>query len=97
MEANDCSVFGMMKDLFNKKMTGILVIIYAYSIIFVAGCVLSGIKFFDAAETRDQIMYAVIFMSCIQFICLLKIFAWQMIHRNGIRRRLNEIEAKIKG
>ena len=57
--------------------------------------IFSGIKFFDADQLKDQLMYAVIFICSIQFICLMKIFAWQMIHRNGIKREIKRLEMKI--
>ena len=95
METNDCSLREMLKDFYNRKMTAMLVIIYAYSFVFIGICIFSGVKFFDTADTRGQIMYATLFVVGIQCIGMMKVFAWQLIHRNSIKRQLRELEAKI--
>jgi hypothetical protein len=69
--------------------------IWAWAILFVAGAVFSAIQFFKNVEIQSQIMYAVLFLSCCQFMGLMKIFAWQMIHRNGLKREIKRLELRI--
>jgi hypothetical protein len=64
-------------------------------IIFAGIAIFSGFEFFRTDEIQYQIMYAVIFLTCIQWIGLLKIFAWQMIHRNGLKREIKRLELRI--
>lgn len=42
-----------------------------------------------------QIMYAAIFTCCFQDIGLMKIFAWEMIHRPSITREIKWLELRI--
>ena len=84
----DLSLKEIIKDFYNRKMTRIVIAIWGCSLVFAAGCIYSGIKFFNVEDTRLQIMHAVIFMCCIQFICVLKIIAWQLISRNSILRKI---------
>ena len=85
----------MIRDFYNRRMLSSILVVWGYALVFVALAVFSGIKFFDNVETRDQLMYAVIFLCSIQFICLMKIFAWQMIHRNGLKREIKRLELQI--
>jgi hypothetical protein len=57
--------------------------------------IFSGIKFFAVEQTKSQIMYAAIFVCGCQFIALMKIFAWQLIHRNGLKREIKRLELRI--
>lgn len=40
-------------------------------------------------------MFATIFLVCAHWVDLMKIFAWQVIHRNGIKREIKRLELKI--
>ena len=77
------TIWSMVGDFYNRKMFSVIIFLWGWAIIFIVGAVYSGIKFFDAEQTKFQILYAVIFICCLQFIVLLKIFAWQFIHKNN--------------
>ena len=94
-ETNDDGIFTMIGDFYSKKMLSVVIIVWVWAIIFIAGIVYSGSKFFDAGEVKLQIMYASIFICCFQGICLMKIFAWMMICRNGIIRKINKLQLRI--
>ena len=85
----------MLKDFYNKKMLFWIILLWVYFLVFLALAVFSGIKFFKTDLTRYQIMYAAVFVCCIQFFALIKIFAWQMIHRNNIKREIKRLELRI--
>lgn len=99
IEINDDSaedgILAMARDFYNKKMLSVVIIVWVWAIIFLAGIVYSGSKFLDAGEVKQQIMYAAIFICCFQGICLMKIFAWQMIQRNSINRKIKRLELHI--
>ncbi len=94
-DSREDSLWQMVRDFYNRKMLTIVIVVWVYAIVFVALAIFSAIRFFGAEETQSQIMYAAIFLCCTQFIVLMKIFAWQMIHRNGIRRQINKLTASI--
>ncbi len=54
-----------------------------------------AVKFFAADQTKSQIMYAAIFIVACQFAGRMKVFAWQMIHRNNIKREIKRLELSI--
>jgi Family of unknown function (DUF6768) len=85
----------MLGDFYNRKMLFTATFVWVWGVAVVAGAVYCGVRFFDAEQTRAQIMYAAIFVCCIQFLALTKIFAWQMIHRNGILREIKRLELRI--
>ena len=88
-------LMSMIGDFYNKKMLSMVVLVWSMGIIFMAGAIYSGIEFFRTSEIRYQIMYVVIFMTCLQWVGLLKIFAWQVIHRNSIKREIKRLELSI--
>lgn len=94
-ESKDYSLCTMLKDFYNKKMLSIIIIIMADALIFIALAILVAQKFFDTENTKQLIMYAVIFLCCVHVIAMLKIFSWQMIHRNSIKRDIKRLESKI--
>ena len=94
-DTGEDGVFAMIGDFYSKKMLSIVIIVWVWAIIFIAGIVYSGSKFFDAGEVKLQIMYAAIFICCFQGICLMKIFAWMMIYRNSIIRKINKLQLRI--
>jgi len=85
----------MLGDFYSRKMMSIVIFIWAWGISVMAGAIYCAVKFFDNIEMKDQIMYAAIFLACIQFLALTKIFAWQLIHRNGIMREIKRQELRI--
>ena len=85
----------MLSDFYNRKMLFTAVFVWVWGIAVVAGAVYCGVQFFRNIETKDQIMYAAGFICCVQFLALTKIFAWQMIHRNGILREIKRLELRI--
>ncbi len=94
-DSKEDTLYSMLKDFYNKKMLFWIIILWVYFLVFLALAVFSGIKFFKTDQTRYQIMYAAIFVCCIQFFALIKIFAWQMVHRNGILREIKRLKLAI--
>ena len=94
-DSEDDGILSMARDFYNRKMLSVVIIFWVWAIIFIAGAVYSGSKFFDAGEVKQQIIYASIFICCFQGICLIKILAWQMISRNNINRKIKKLGLSI--
>ena len=86
---------GMIGDFYSRKMLPTAILVWGFGIACMAGAVASAVMFFRDQEVRSQIMWAVIFLTCIQWVGLMKIFAWQMIHRNSIKREIKRLELRI--
>lgn len=94
-ESRENTFSSMIRDFYNKKMQTIVIIVWSFALVFVAGAVLCGILFWKASETKMLILYATLFLVCVHWIDLMKIFAWQMIHRNGIKREIKRLEIRL--
>lgn len=94
-EPRQDTIWSMVGDFYNRRMLSMVVILWTWAIAFMAVTIFSGIKFFAVEQTKSQIMYAAIFICGCQFIALIKIFAWQLIHRNGIKREIKRLELRI--
>ncbi|MHC4552848.1 MAG: DUF6768 family protein [Planctomycetota bacterium] len=86
---------GMVKEFYNTRMRSIVILVWAFALLFVAGAVYSAIQFFKVEEVKSLIMFATIFIVCAHWIDLMKIFAWQMIHKNSIKREIKRMELRI--
>jgi hypothetical protein len=86
---------GMIGEFYTRKMLPIVVLVWGFGITCMAGAVVSAVMFFATEQVQYQIMWAVIFLTCIQWVGLMKIFAWQMIHRNSIKREIKRLELRI--
>ena len=68
---------------------------FLIAVVIIGLAVFSGIRYFRVEQVKYQIMYAAIFICCIQFIALIKVFAWQLMHRNSIKREIKRLELRI--
>jgi multisubunit Na+/H+ antiporter MnhG subunit len=85
----------MLSEFYSRKMAATALLVWGVGLLFLAAAVYSAVAFFRAAETRDQILYATTFLSSLLIMGLLKIFAWQMLHRNSIKREIKRLELQI--
>jgi hypothetical protein len=89
------TLWSMVRQFYSREMLSFIILGWVYFIIVLALAVLSGIRFFESEQTKDQIMYAAIFVCCVQLVGLIKIFAWQVIHRSGIKQEIKRLELHI--
>ncbi len=94
-DSREDTIRSMVSDFYSRKMLSTVILVWVWGIVFMAGAIFSGVRFFRTDEIRYQIMYAAIFISCIQFVGTLKVFAWQMVHRNSIKREIKRLELRI--
>jgi len=94
-DSREDTLRSMVSLFYSRKMLSTAVLVWAYFIIILVPAVFSGIQFFKTDQTKDQIMYAAIVVCCVQFIALIKVFAWQMIHRNSIKREIKRVEIRL--
>ena len=89
------SIRSMLSEFYSRKMAATAALVWTIGILFCAAAVYSAVAFFRTAETKDQIMYATIFITCSNGMGLMKVFAWQMLHRNSIKREIKRVELQI--
>jgi Na+/melibiose symporter-like transporter len=89
------SLCSLLKDFYNSKMFSVIILTWFWFFVILALVVYSVIKYFQSEQPKDLILYASLFIVAIQFVALMKIFAWQFIHRNSIKRDLKKLEQRI--
>jgi hypothetical protein len=94
-ETRENTLRSMLKEFYNRKMLSVVILVWFWAIIFIAGAVYSGVQFFNTDQTQRQIMFAAIFICCWQVVGQMKSFAWLMIHKNSIKREIKRLELRI--
>ncbi|MEN6427703.1 MAG: DUF6768 family protein [Phycisphaerales bacterium] len=94
-DSREDSIRTMIGDFYSRKMLSVAVLVWFWGIIFFVGAGYSVMKFFETDETQLQIMYAAVFVCLIQFVGLMKVFAWQMVARNSVKREIKRLELRI--
>jgi len=89
------NLLSMVGQLYSKKMFPSMIVHFLYSLPFMAGVVICGIKFFKTDQTQFQIMYAAIFVCCIQVCIFSKVKYWQMLFKNNTSREIKRLELRI--
>jgi hypothetical protein len=94
-DSREDSIRTMIGDFYSRKMLSVTVLIWFWAIVFCVAAGYFAMKFFETDETQSQIMYASLFICLVQFIGLMKVFAWQMMARNSIKREVKRLEIHI--
>jgi len=85
----------MARDFYSRRLLSTAILVWGWAIVFIALAAYSALQFFKADQTKEQIMFAALFILGAHGLGLMKIFAWEMIHRSGIRRDLKRMELRI--
>ena len=94
-ETKATTLHSMLKDFYNRKMRSIVILVWALGLLFVLGAVVCAVQFAKADQVKMMIMFATLFLVCVLWLDLMKVFAWQMIHRNSIKREIKRLELRI--
>ncbi len=94
-DSREDTLLSMVGQLYSKKMFTSFIVHFVYSVPFFAGAIYCGIKFFDTDQSQYQLMYAAIFVCCVQGIIFSKAKYWQMLHKNNISREIKRLELRI--
>ena len=94
-ESKEDTLLSMVGQLYSEKMLPSMIVHFAYSLPFIAGAVFCGIKFFKTELTQYHIMYAAIFVCCIEFCIFSKAKYWQMLYKINTSREIKRLELRI--
>lgn len=94
-DSREDSIRTMIGDFYSRKMLSVAMLVWFWAVVFFVGAGYSAMKFFETDETQLQIMYAAVFICLVQFVGLMKVFAWQMLARNNIKRDIKRLEIRI--
>ena len=88
-------LWAMARTFYGPRMRSIAFLTLPFGLVFLAIAVVAAIFFFRAGLIRHQILWAAVFVSALQMLGLMKIFAWQMIHRDRLLRAIQRLEARV--
>ena len=88
-------IMSMLRDFYSRKTLSVAIFVWIWGIIFIGGAIFCGIKFFEVEDTQSQIMYASLFTCLFLSVGFMKVFAWEMMHRNSIKREIKRLELRI--
>jgi hypothetical protein len=94
-DSREDTLGSMLSEFYSRKMTATAILVWGFGVLFLAAAVYSAVAFFRTAETGHQITYATIFISSFFGVGLMKVFAWQMMHRNSIKREIKRLELQV--
>lgn len=94
-ESKEEGLRSMAAEFYSRRLRSSAVTAWIGGLMFFALSSFGATQFFRTDEIQKQIMYAVIFIVGLQGIMLMKIFSWQMIHRNSIKRDLKRLELRV--
>jgi hypothetical protein len=94
-DSEEDSLLSMVGQLYSRKMLPSMFILATYLVPCLAGAIYCGIKFFMTDQSQFQLMYAAIFICCVQGIFTSKVKYWQMFHKNNISREIKRLELRI--
>lgn len=83
--------FGVLKGR-NRFITGMTVV---FSFVFFLIAVFAGFQFFEAVETNDLILWAVVFMSSMMAVSMLKMWYFMEMNKNATIRELKRVELQV--
>ena len=94
-ELDEQNLFQMLGGLFDGKMKW-LILLMNLVIIGVFGLfIYCAIQFFDTEVTNELIKWGVASTFCMLIISMLKLFLWNQMDKNSLKRELKRIELQI--
>lgn len=55
----------------------------------------AAVRFFDAPDTRGQILWAALFLFSMQCVAMLKLWYWMLMNRNSVTREVKRLEYQV--
>jgi len=91
----DESIWTMMAGAFRGKLAWVAVVVWAYGLIFTALLVIAAVMFFRVGQTREQILWATVFLASFIAATSVKLFSWMLMFRGAALRRLKRLESRL--
>ena len=88
-------ILSMARDFYSRQMRSTAIMVWCWGIAFFALAAYGTIQFFQADQTRTQILGAAVFIVGCLGIGVMKIFAWEMVHRHSIKRDIKRLELRV--
>jgi hypothetical protein len=95
IDSREDTLWSLVGQFYSRQMQSTVIFTWTMGLVILALCAAMAVLFFHAEQIRWQIVYAVLFVVFMEWLSIIKIFAWLMIHRNNIKREIKRLELRI--
>ena len=94
-DLDEQNIFQMLGGLFEGKMKWIILMMNIVIMSVFGFFIYCGIQFFNTDVTNELIKWGVAGTFCMLIISMLKLFLWNQMDKNSLKRELKRIELQI--
>jgi hypothetical protein len=94
-EAREDSLLRIAGEFYSRRMSSVTAAAWVNSLVALAVAVACAVRFFRTDLVKDEILYAVVFLTAIMWISAVKTFAWMEISRKRIARDIKRLEIRL--
>ncbi len=94
-ELDEQNLFQMLGGLFDGKMKWLILLMNVIIIGVFGLFIYCAIQFFDTEVTNELIKWGIAGTFCMLIVSMLKLFLWNQMDKNSLKRELKRIELQI--
>lgn len=94
-EAREDSLLAIAGEFYSRRMSAVTIAAWVNSLVALAVAVVCAVWFFRTEQVKDEILYAVVFLTAIIWISGVKTFAWMEISRKRTARDMKRLEIRL--
>ena len=94
-EAREDSLLRIAGEFYSRRMSAVTAAAWVNSLVALVVAVLCAVRFFRTDQVKDEILYAVVFVTAIIWISGVKTIAWMEISRKRIARDIKRLEIRL--
>lgn len=89
------SVFDLMLDVFRGRHKWLAILTASWMVVFFGLAIFCAIRFFQAEETRDILLWGMGFFCCFTAVGMLKVWYWMEMNKSALTREIKRLELQI--
>ena len=94
-ESKEVTMRSWLGDLYSKRMRLVVLNVFVCYFICLVPIIFCAIKFFRTEQVQYQIMHAAIVVCCSHWLGFASVYAWVMMQRPSISRKIKRLELRI--
>lgn len=89
------TIFQMLFETFRGQQRYVNILGAIFQLIFMALTVWAAMRFFDASQAREQILFSTLFITSFGVTMSFKIWFWMVMNRNALSREIKRLELQV--
>ncbi|PIQ63733.1 MAG: hypothetical protein COV99_01505 [Bacteroidetes bacterium CG12_big_fil_rev_8_21_14_0_65_60_17] len=94
-ELGEPSFLEDMLSVFRGRQRFMAVLSFVYTFVFIGISVWAAIEFFQAGETRSQLLWLGVFLGAFHAVSMLKMWYFMQMNRNHVMREIKRLELQV--